>query len=105
MREYRMKLGKPFLTVQCSGGYANTLEVIEYRSQYRPQWGLAALMCQRRYQRSGIGLDETVVASGQSQHRGVFLTDTVKRHPPGGMEMELAVSDARKVQKRQLEVN
>ena len=28
--EYRMKLGKPFLTVQCSGGYTKTLEVIEY---------------------------------------------------------------------------
>ena len=36
-----MKLGKPFLTVQCSGGYPQTLEVIEYISLNTLQTGLS----------------------------------------------------------------
>ena len=35
-----MKLGKPFLTVQCSGGYTKTLEVIEYIGLNTLQTGL-----------------------------------------------------------------
>ena len=37
-----MKLGKPFLTVQCSGGYAKTLEVIEYIGLNALQAGLGS---------------------------------------------------------------
>ena len=35
-----MKLRKSFLTVQCSGGYAKTLEVIEYIGLNTLQTGL-----------------------------------------------------------------
>ena len=105
-----MKLGKPFLTVQCSGGYAKTLEVIEYIGLNTLQTGLGGFDAVSVDTKGQVfGLDETVVASGQLilQHRGVFLTDTVKGIPLGrdGNGVGKGLLRCRKVQKRQLEVN
>ena len=105
-----MKLGKPFLTVQCSGGYTKTLEVIEYIGLNTLQAGLGGFDTVRVDTKSQVfGLDKTVVSSGQLilQHRGVFLTDTVKGIPLGrnGNGVGKGLLRCRKVQKRQLEVN
>ena len=60
--EYRMKLGKPFPTVQCSGGYAKTLEVIEYIGLNTLQTGLGGFDAVSVDTKGQVfGLDETVV--------------------------------------------
>ena len=57
-----MKLGKPFLTVQCSGGYTKTLEVIEYIGLNTLQAGLGSFDTVRVDTKSQVfGLDKTVV--------------------------------------------
>ena len=81
-----MKLGKPFLTVQCPGSYAKTLEVVEYIGLNTLQTGLGGFDAVSVNTKGQVfGLDETVVASDQLilQHRGIFLTDTVKGIPLG----------------------
>ena len=108
--EYRMKLGKPFLTVQCPGSYAKTLEVVEYIGLNTLQTGLGGFDAVSVNTKGQVfGLDETVVASDQLilQHRGIFLTDTVKGIPLGrnGNGVGKGLLRCRKVQKRQLEVN
>ena len=61
-----MKLRKSFLTVQCSGGYTKTLEVIEYIGLNTLQAGLGSFDTVRVDTKGQVfGLDETVVASGQ----------------------------------------
>ena len=90
-----MKLGKPFLTVQCSGGYAKTLEVIEYISLNTLQTGLGGFDAVSVDTKGQVfGLDETAVSSGQ-------LISPSKASPWGGMEMELAKvsSDAARFKK------
>ena len=105
-----MKLGKPFLTVQCPGSYAKTLEVVEYIGLNTLQTGLGGFDAVSVNTKGQVfGLDETVVASDQLilQHRGIFLTDTVKGIPLGrnGNGVGKGLLRCRKVQKRQLEMN
>ena len=105
-----MKLGKPFLTVQCSGGYAKTLEVIENIGLNTLQTGLGGFDAVSVDTKGQVfGLDETVVASGQLilQHCGVFFADTVKGVPLGRDEngVSKGLLRCRKIQKRQLEMN
>ena len=60
--EYRMKLGKPFLTVQCPGSYAKTLEVVEYIGLNTLQTGLGGFDAVSVNTKGQVfGLDETVV--------------------------------------------
>ena len=99
-----MKLKKPFFTVQRSGSYTKTLEVIKYIGLNTLQTGLGGFYAVRVYTKCQVfGLDETVVTSGQLilQHCGIFFADTVKGVPLGGMEMELAKvsSDAARFKK------
>ena len=108
--EYRMKLKKPFFTVQRSGSYTKTLEVIKYICLNTLQTGLGGFDAVRVDTKGQIfGLDETVVTSGQLilQHCGVFLADTVKGVPLGrdGNGVSKGLLRCRKVQKRQLEMN
>ena len=57
-----MKLGKPFFTVQRSGSYAKTLEVIEYIGLNALQAGLGSFDTVRVDTKGQVfGLDETVV--------------------------------------------
>ena len=105
-----MKLGKSFLTVQSSCRYPQTLEVVEYISLNTLQSGLGGFDTVSVNAKGQVfGLDQTVVASGQLilQHRGVFLTDTVKSVPLGrdGNGIGKSLLRCRKVQKRQLEVD
>ena len=108
--EYRMKLGKPFLTVQCSGGYAKTLEVVEYIGLNTLQTGLGRLDAVRVNAKGEIlGFDEAVVALCQLvlQHGGVLHPDAVKIVPLKG-DVDGAGKDflrCCKVQKRQLKLN
>ena len=86
------------------------LEVIEYIGLNTLQAGLGGFDTVRVDTKSQVfGLDKTVVSSGQLilQHRGVFLTDTVKGIPLGrdGNGVCKGLLRCRKVQKRQLEVN
>ena len=79
-----MKLKKPFFTVQRSGSYTKTLEVIT-ASLYTLQTGLGGFDAVRVDTKGQVfGLDETVVTSGQLilQHCGVFLADC-QRRPSG----------------------
>ena len=100
-----MKLGKPFLTVQCSGSYTKTLEVVEYIGLNTLQTGLGGFDAVSVDTKGQVfGFDETVVASGQLilQHRGCIPRGYCQRHPSGaGMEMELAKvsSDAARFKK------
>ena len=108
--EYRMKLKKPFFTVQRSGSYTKTLEVIKYIGLNTLQTGLGGFDAVRVDTKGQVfGLDETVVTSGQLilQHCGVFLADTVKGIPLGrdGNGVSKGLLRCRKVQKRQLEMN
>ena len=105
-----MKLKKPFFTVQRSGSYTKTLEVIKYIGLNTLQTGLGGFDAVSVDTKGQVfGLDETVVASGQLilQHRGIFLTDTVKGTPLGrnGNGVGKGLLRCRKVQKRQLEMN
>ena len=57
-----MKLGKPFLTVQCSGSYTKTLEVIKYIGLNTLQTGLGGFDAVSVDTKGQIfGLNETVV--------------------------------------------
>ena len=108
--EYCMKLRKPFFTVQRSGSYTKTLEVIKYIGLNTLQTGLGSFDAVCVDTKSQVfGLDETVVTSGQLilQHCGVFLADTVKGIPLGrdGNGVSKGLLRCRKVQKRQLEMN
>ena len=105
-----MKLKKPFFTVQRSGSYTKTLEVIKYIGLNTLQTGLGgfdAVCVDTKGQ--VFGLDEAVVTSGQLilQHCGIFLADTVKGIPLGrdGNGVSKGLLRCRKVQKRQLEMN
>ena len=63
-----MKLRKPFFTVQRSGSYTKTLEVVEYIGLNTLQTGLGgfdAVCVDTKGQ--VFGLDETVVASDQME--------------------------------------
>ena len=105
-----MKLKKPFFTVQRSGSYTKTLEVIKYIGLNTLQTGLGSFDAVRVDTKGQVfGLDETVVTSGQLilQHCGVFLADTVKGVPLGrdGNGVSKGLLRCRKVQKRQLEMN
>ena len=105
-----MKLKKPFFTVQRSGSYTKTLEVIKYIGLNTLQTGLGGFDAVRVDTKGQIfGLNETVVTSGQLilQHCGVFLADTVKGVPLGrdGNGVSKGLLRCRKVQKRQLEMN
>ena len=105
-----MKLKKPFFTVQRSGSYTKTLEVIKYIGLNTLQTGLGGFDAVRVDTKGQVfGLDETVVTSGQLilQHCGVFLADTVKGVPLGrdGNGVSKGLLRCRKVQKRQLEMN
>ena len=105
-----MKLRKPFFTVQRSGSYTKTLEVIKYIGLNTLQTGLGGFDAVRVDTKGQVfGLDETVVTSGQLilQHCGVFLADTVKGVPLGrdGNGVSKGLLRCRKVQKRQLEMN
>ena len=108
--EYRMKLKKPFFTVQRSGSYTKTLEVIKYICLNTLQTGLGGFDAVRVDTKGQIfGLDETVVTSGQLilQHCGIFFADTVKGVPLGrdGNGVSKGLLRCRKVQKRQLKMN
>ena len=75
-----MKLGKPFLTVQCSGGYTKTLEVIEYIGLNTLQTGLGGFDAVSVDTKGQVfGLDETVVASDQYLTVYAFSTENWKR--------------------------
>ena len=104
-----MKLKKPFFTVQRSGSYTKTLEVIKYIGLNTLQTGLGGFDAVRVDTSQVFGLDETVVTSGQLilQHCGVFLADTVKGVPLGrdGNGVSKGLLRCCKVQKRQLEMN
>ena len=61
-----MKLRKPFFTVQRSGSYTKTLEVIKYIGLNTLQTGLGSFDAVCVDTKSQVfGLDETVVTSGQ----------------------------------------
>ena len=89
-----MKLRKPFFTVQRSGSYTKTLEVIKYIGLNTLQTGLGSFDAVCVDTKGQVfGLDETVVTSGQ-----LILS---KASLWGGMEMELAKvsSDAARFKK------
>ena len=79
--ESGVKLGKPLLSIQGPGGYADLLEVVEniYLQALQPQLGCAQVV---RLDGEGeiLGFDQTVVSLGQLifQHLGILLSDVVK---------------------------
>ena len=99
-----MKLKKPFFTVQRSGSYTKTLEVIKYIGLNTLQTGLGSFDAVRVDTKGQVfGLDETVVTSGQLILRIVVYSSRIlsKASLWGGMEMELAKvsSDAARFKK------